>query len=324
MEKGKYFYNEKTLRYEKVEKDKRSLLMNLGLVLLFMGVITGAIYFLTMDDFSSLNNKEKELNELKKTYTEMQQNLALMQKTLENLHQRDSAIYKQILEEKPGEGENQGDSLIKQYSSEDIKKMKNKDLNALLKERVSQMRANLKKMSTLENEISEAIKSKEEMLKAIPSIRPVKSNNYKLEFISGFGYRKHPVFKILKMHKGIDFGAFVGTAVYATGDGRIQRVEFKTDGYGKCIVIDHGYGFQSLYAHLSEVKVNVGQKVKKGQIIARVGDSGKVSSPHLHYEVLHKQKRINPLIFCRDGMTAQEHATFIEKAMVQNQALSIH
>jgi murein DD-endopeptidase MepM/ murein hydrolase activator NlpD len=323
MEKGKFFYNEKTLRYERVEKDKKGLLINLAVLSLLLGLIAIVIYILTLDNFSFYQNKEQELSELKKTYNEMQQNLTLMQKTLDNLHQRDSAIYKQILEQQPGEGEKSADKGFKTYSEEEIVKMRPAELTGVLIERVKAMRKKTAGLKALKTDLTEALKTKEQMLKAIPSIRPVKSSNYRLEFISGFGYRKHPVFKILKMHKGIDFAAFEGTAVYATGHGKVQRVEFNKDGYGKCIVIDHGYDFQSVYAHLSTISIKVGQDVKRGQIIGRVGNSGGVS-PHLHYEILHKKKRINPIHFCREGMSPQEYSYFFEKAMVQNQALSIH
>jgi murein DD-endopeptidase MepM/ murein hydrolase activator NlpD len=167
------------------------------------------------------------------------------------------------------------------------------------------------------------VKEKEKMLKSIPSIRPIKKPKNSVEYLSGFGYRKHPIFKILKMHGGIDFSAEIGTAVYATGNGRVQQIIQKADGYGKHIVIDHGYNFLSVYAHLSEMNVNVGSQVKRGQIIGRVGNSGGVA-PHLHYEIQYKRKRVNPLYFCRDGMTADEFNRFADMVSKENQAMSIH
>jgi murein DD-endopeptidase MepM/ murein hydrolase activator NlpD len=125
------------------------------------------------------------------------------------------------------------------------------------------------------------------------------------------------------MHGGIDFSAEIGTAVYATGNGRVQQIIQKADGYGKHIVIDHGYNFLSVYAHLSEMNVNVGSQVKRGQIIGRVGNSGGVA-PHLHYEIQYKRKRVNPLYFCRDGMTADEFNRFADMVSKENQAMSIH
>ena len=161
------------------------------------------------------------------------------------------------------------------------------------------------------------------MLAAIPSIRPIRNLKKKIQHLSGFGYRLHPVFKTRKMHTGIDFGARRGTPIYATGEGKVIRVEHKKGGYGKNVVIDHGFGYQTLYGHMSKIKTKVGKKVKRGEIIGLVGSSGTSTSPHVHYEVLHKGQKINPLPFCLDGLSPEEYKAFVNAATAENQAMSL-
>lgn len=323
MDKEKYIYNQHSLRYEKVKKNKYRKSLQIFGIIAFLAVIAAGIYLLTLDSLDDYKQQQKELAEMKKRYQEMQSHLELMQKTLENLHERDAAIYRQLLELDPTDEGFWNGGRGGTESSEELKAMKDEEIVGQMSERIAKMRQRLELIAKAQAEVMAAVKAKEAMLKAVPSIRPVRNAEKRLEYLSGFGYRKHPVFKILKMHGGIDFGADIGTPVYATGNGKIQRVEFKREGYGKHIVVDHSYGFQSVYAHLSEINVKVGQEIKRGQIIGRVGDSGGVA-PHLHYEIHYKKKRVNPLHFCREGMTAAEYRAFTESVSKQNQALSIH
>jgi murein DD-endopeptidase MepM/ murein hydrolase activator NlpD len=317
MIKNKYVYNPSTLRYEKVQNARQKTIRNLVAALLLLLLLTAGIYLLS-SDFWGNSRQQKELAEMQKQYREMQSHLELMKKTLENLNERDAAISRQLLESEPGEEF----TSRKVKSPEDLKQLKDRELIGELSDNIGEMRKKLAVLSKTQAELKSAVKAKEKMLKAVPSIRPVISES-NVEYLSGFGYRKHPVFKILKIHNGIDFGAAIGTAVYASGNGKIQQVQQKKDGYGNSIVMDHGYGFQSVYAHLSEISVKVGDVVKRGQIIGRVGNSGGVA-PHLHYEVIYKKKRVNPLHFCREGITAEEFQRFTEMVSKENQALSIH
>lgn len=318
MKKTKYVYDKNTLRYEKVKSKKNQLLFQLLLVVFILSLITTVIYLINQERADHFRQQRQELLEMQKQYNEMQEHLVLMQKTLENLSVRDSAIYRQLLELNPEEGFSE-----RANTEERIKKLSDQALVGEISEKMYQMRQKLIKLRQIQTEVLASIQDREKMLRDIPSIRPIRYDSKKQEYISGFGYRKHPVFKILKVHGGIDFGAELGTAVYATGNGKVQKTEYRKDGYGKYLTIDHGYQFLTLYAQLSEILVKPGQTVKKGQIIARVGDSGGVA-PHLHYELLYKKKRINPLPFCRDGISALDFARFTDAATKQNQALSIH
>jgi septal ring factor EnvC (AmiA/AmiB activator) len=318
MAKEKYIYNPKTLQYEKVPLNRRRAVLNYLGILLFLGLLAGIIYVFA-SDFLGTSRQQKELLEMHRYYREMQSQMETMKLTLENLNERDAAISKQLMELDPDEFSN----LNKGMSSDSLKMLSDGALIEKISDNIAEMRKKMADLAASKDELEAAIRAKEAMLKAVPSIRPIPMPENGLEYLSGFGYRKHPVFKILKMHNGIDFGAEIGTAVYATGKGKVQQIQQKADGYGKSIVIDHGYGFQTLYAHLSEINVKVGEELRRGQIIGRVGNSGGVS-PHLHYEVIYKKKRINPLHFCREGMSADAFSRFSDMVSKENQAFSIH
>jgi murein DD-endopeptidase MepM/ murein hydrolase activator NlpD len=318
MNKGKYIYNPNTLTYEKVKSGARKKFIFLGGAFIFLALLTTAIYLLSLDMMNA-TNQQKDLMEMHRHYKKMQSEIELMKNGLENLNERDAAISKQLMEIDPEEF-----SYINGGISRDsIKKLSDAQLITQISGNIAEMRKKISTISATKSEMEALVGEKEKMLKAIPSIRPIKKPDNGIEYLSGFGYRKHPVFKILKMHGGIDFSAEIGTPVYASGNGKVQQIIQKSDGLGKCIVIDHGYNFISLYAHLSEMDVRVGEEVKRGQIIGRAGNSGTVT-PHLHYEVQYKRKRINPLHFCREGMNADEFNRFAEMVSKENQALSIH
>lgn len=159
------------------------------------------------------------------------------------------------------------------------------------------------------------------MLASMPSIKPVRSDKLSksVGLLSGFGYRVHPVFKVLRMHSGIDFTAPKGTAIQATGDGVVIKADFKS-GYGRCVIIKHGYGYETLYAHMDKILVKKGQKVKRGQPIGKVGSSGISTAPHCHYEVHFHGKPVNPIAFVLDGLSPKEYDALVKAAEAGNQS----
>jgi murein DD-endopeptidase MepM/ murein hydrolase activator NlpD len=157
------------------------------------------------------------------------------------------------------------------------------------------------------------------MLASIPAIQPVPNKNLK-RASSGYGYRMHPIYKVRKMHWGMDFSAPTGTEIFATGDGTVTKVDKGRRGYGKHVVIDHGYGYKTLYAHMSEIDVRRGQKVKRGDVIGLVGNTGISSAPHLHYEVMKDGKKINPANFYFNDLTPEEYDFMIEISSSVNQS----
>ena len=170
------------------------------------------------------------------------------------------------------------------------------------------------------DEIAILAEEKEELLAAIPAIQPV-NNEDLTRMASGYGYRTDPFTKATKFHYGMDFTAPRGTPIYASGDGRVTRADNTASGYGNHIRIDHGYGYESLYAHLYKYNVRTGQTVKRGDLIGFVGSTGRSEAPHLHYEVFKDNERINPINFYYGNLTPEEFADLLKKSQQENQSL---
>ncbi|MFN9393331.1 MAG: M23 family metallopeptidase, partial [Flavobacteriales bacterium] len=169
-------------------------------------------------------------------------------------------------------------------------------------------------------QVFELAKAKDEMLQSIPAIQPVSNKDLK-RIASGFGMRIHPIYKIARMHSGLDFTADIGAEVYATGDGVVQSIDDKLSGYGHHVVLRHGFGFETLYAHLSRAVVKPGEKVKRGQVIGYVGNSGTSTGPHLHYEVMKNGQKVNPVFYFYNDITPEQYEDLLQRAANANQSL---
>jgi len=321
MGKEKYIYNKHTLRYEKVNLSlKQKVLRGLG--------VAGAVAAYTFLVYAMLPHKNsstqaRELADMKQKYKELNHQIDLMGSALTNLHDRDESIYREILEMDPTDENiwNGGRGGSDKYA--DIRNLSDSELLIATSKKLNKLRHKLAVSAKSQDDVILHAKAKEKMLASIPSIRPIRSPKRKLTALSGFGYRTHPIFKRRKLHTGMDFGARRGTPIYSTGDGKVVRVEYKKTGYGRNVVVDHGFGYQTLYAHMWKVKCKVGQKVKRGQVIGLVGSTGTSTSPHVHYEVVYKGKKVNPLPFCLDGLSPKEYKEFVKAATAENQAMSI-
>ena len=170
------------------------------------------------------------------------------------------------------------------------------------------------------DEILKLAKEKNKLLSAIPAIQPVRNENLK-QIASGFGYRSDPFTKVRKFHEGMDFSARTGTPIYATGDGVIARADNSASGYGNHIVIRHGFGYETLYGHLSKYNCKPGQTVKRGDVIGYVGSTGRSEAPHLHYEVHKGGAVVNPLNFYYGNISAAEYVVITKLANQENQSL---
>jgi peptidase, family M23 len=170
------------------------------------------------------------------------------------------------------------------------------------------------------DDIAALAKEKEKLLQALPAIQPVQNKDLK-RMASGYGFRTDPFTKVRKFHYGMDFSAPTGTAVYATGDGVVTRADSNSSGYGEHIRIDHGYGYETLYGHLSQYNVRPGQKVKRGDVIGYVGSTGRSEAPHLHYEVKKNGEHLNPINFYYGSLSAEEYAEMLKKSSQGNQSL---
>lgn len=325
MRRVKYVYNEKTLQYEKLKlskSEKFQRFIGASSLIVFTSLAIFAIAYLY---FPTPKEKtlQKEIQQMSYHFNNLSQDFTEIAQQVEHLHEKDSEVHRMIfgiapLDESIWEGGTGGHKKYDNILMEGVsKEMINNSLSKVdkLKRKVALQRASLDTLFHL------AV-AKEERLASIPSIKPVREDRLKRKMrnLSGYGMRFHPVHKVKKFHKGIDFTAPSGTAIQATGNGTVIRVENKSRGYGKNVIIDHGYGYTSLYAHMSSISVKKGQKVVKGQELGKVGSTGTSTAPHLHYEVRYKGKAINPIDYCMDGLSPEEYKELVDMASVANQS----
>ncbi|MBT6236542.1 MAG: M23 family metallopeptidase [Bacteroidetes bacterium] len=242
-----------------------------------------------------------------------------MQEQLDELAKMDDDVYREIFGADPISDDlrKAGTGGVDKYTA--LEQLKNgKDLSEL-HSKLDNMGAQYKVQEDSYNKLIKMAKNKSKMLASIPAIQPIPNKNLR-RIASGFGYRLDPIYKTRKMHKGLDFSAPTGTKVYATGDAVVKRVKNRRWGYGKHIVLDHGYGYATLYGHLSRTNVRVGQKVKRGQLIGLVGSTGKSTGPHLHYEVHKNGSAVNPVGYFYNDLTSDQYEEILKLSSNPNQS----
>jgi murein DD-endopeptidase MepM/ murein hydrolase activator NlpD len=318
MAKEKFVFNIHTLRFEKVEISLKSKLIrafgiSAGLAVFF--VLSGMVYSRLVPSTNEMVLR-REMEKMKEEYKLLNNELHIMATALDNVHARDRDLYRMLLDNKSYDEElwNAGTGGSEKY--EYYKNLGEGELLAKTREKINKLRYQIALQTQSHNEILESFKKSEDRLESIPSIKPIREDRLKksMTFLSGFGWRVHPVLKTAKMHTGIDFGAPPGTPIYATGKGTVVRIEYKNSGYGHNVVISHGYGYETLYGHMDKISVKPGQQVFKGQQIGTVGSTGMSTGPHLHYEVIKDGEKVNPMHFCLDGLTPAEFQEFVERA----------
>lgn len=323
MSKVKYYYDSDTLSYRKVERKKGR---TIGFVLLFftaatlMGLIILITVFNSGIDTPKERRLERENSNLALQLSILESKMDLASKVLENVQQRDNEIYRILLDANPipDEVRKAGFGGVNRYEN-----LKGYDNSAMIIEshkRMDQITKQLDIQSKSLDEIARLSADKEKLLAAIPAIQPV-SNEDLTRMASGFGYRTDPFTKARKKHWGMDFTAPRGTPVYASGDGTVSRADATASGYGKHIRITHGYGYESLYAHLNAYNVKKGQKVKRGDLIGFVGSTGRSEAPHLHYEIFKEGERINPIHFYYGKLSPAEFDELLKQSLQENQSL---
>ncbi len=316
MASPKFVYNPKTLSFEKYQLTTAQKVSKIVLFTLAMSVYTSLVVWVAPKNTSTEKALNTELNNLRRQFKQVNTQLAEMSTALSNIQERDAAVYRQVLEMEPTE---EAAGLGK--NRPDFSKMSDAELLAATTQRISQVRQQIAATATSQDEILAKAQNQSIELAAMPSIRPIKDTEKPLELMSGFGYRIHPVFKIKKMHTGIDFGAPTGTPIYATAAGKIVKVENSATGYGKSVIVNHGNGFETLYAHMSVIGVKVGQEVNKGEVIGKVGSTGTSTAPHVHYEVIKNGEKINPLPFCSDGLSPADYKKMVEISSQENKTM---
>ncbi|WP_070138248.1 M23 family metallopeptidase [Crocinitomix algicola] len=321
MKRQKFRYNPQTLSYEKVELSTKERILR-SLLVIAPAVVLGFCFYLVFSSFFKSAHEvslERELAMLEQEMAEVSEQLTLMTAVQDDLEKRDNEIYRVVFNAEPfpehmrelGTGGMDEYAELKGYNHSNRIIEQRQQLKALEKRIYAQ--------SISFDEVIALAKEKEKMLASMPAIQPV-SNEDLTRVASGYGLRIDPIYKTKKMHWGLDFTADVGTNVYATGNGTVVEVETKMWGYGKSIVIDHGFGYRSRYAHLSAFDVKKGDKVMRGQIIGKVGSTGKSTGPHLHYEIEKNGTKINPVHFFHSDISADQYERLLEMANNANQS----
>jgi len=300
--KIRYYFDPLSLTYQIIPVRFRDRLKRILYILATGLVFSAVVIALAFKFLSSPKERilQREIEQYKVQVQAMNYELDQMQKILTDLQNRDDYIYRVIFETEPVP------ASIRQAGIGGANRYQNfegSDNFALLLEtakKLDRVKSQIYVQSKSFDEVFEMAKKKEAMVTAIPAIQPVSKRD--LKYISSyFGYRIHPFYKTVMFHEGIDFTAPKGAKVYATGDGVVKEASLiNLDGFGKKIIIEHGFGYQTIYAHLNSFNVKPGQKVKRGDIIATVGTSGLSTGPHLHYEVIYNHQKVNPAYFMFD------------------------
>ncbi|CAN5252964.1 M23 family metallopeptidase [soil metagenome] len=307
MKKIKYYYNTNTLRYEKLVTPLRVRLLK------FFGFIAAALvtaFVLVSLAFRFIPSPQLKIAEAR--YEKMRQNYDMLvdqarnlQQQMTLLEQRDNQVYRSIFEANPLPDSARVKLTEQRNELRKVAAINNEELGNELAKTLNNINARITYQFASYNEIEKLIKNQEDKLASLPAIQPL-SNRDLDRIASGFGMRIDPVYGTPKMHKGLDFTAPQGTPIYATGDGTVTESGFADDGYGNRIVINHGYGYQTLYGHMVKVKARSRQRVKRGEVIGWVGNTGKSTGPHCHYEVHVNRQEVDPVYFFYNDLTPEQ------------------
>lgn len=324
MAKVKYYYDSDTLSYRKIEykKGRKTKIFLLSLLGMLLSGFLLLIIYLNIPYIETPKEKalKRELVNMELQFELLNKKIIQAQTVLSEVEERDNAIYRVYFEANPISEEQRkagfgGVNRYKNLEGFDNSKLiisTSKNIDVLTKQIVVQSKSL--------DEIAKLAEEKEKLLKAIPTIQPVKNEDL-TRMASGYGYRADPFTKARKFHKGMDFTAPRGTPVYATGNGVVVRADRLASGYGQHVRIDHGFGYISLYAHLYKYVVNKGQKVNRGDLIGFVGSTGRSEAPHLHYEIFKDGENLNPINFYYGDLTPEEFAELLIVAGQENQSL---
>lgn len=321
MSKIKYKFNTKSLTYEKVKITFKERLFRF-ISYLSIGLVFATITILLAYKFLD-SPKEKmlkrEIEALQLQYGLLNKKMEQVQVVLNDLQDRDDNIYRVIFEAEPlprsirqaGFGGSDRYNVFNNYENTDLLKATTQRLDRITKQLYVQSKSF--------DEVVKLAKDKERLLTSIPAIMPISNKDLRHQ-PGGFGWRTHPIYKTSEFHPGMDFAAEQGTPIYATGDGVIEVADANAQGYGNHVVINHGFGYQTLYGHMSKIASKVGQKVKRGQLIGYVGSTGLSTAPHVHYEVIKNGEKVNPINFYYNDLTPEQYQIMLEMSSKNSQS----
>jgi murein DD-endopeptidase MepM/ murein hydrolase activator NlpD len=321
MKKIKYYYNTNTLRYEKLETPLRVILLRV-LGFFSASMVTAVILVsVAYRYFPSANEKRlMQRNEaLKDDYFVLNEKIKKLQGEMGQLEKRDNEVYRAIFEANPIPDSARAKAMAQQQEIELVQKMDQDNLAVSIANTVNNLAARINYQVKSYNEINGFIKNKEQLLACTPAIQPVSNKDLK-RIASGFGYRIDPVYKTTKFHAGLDFAAPQGTPIYATANGTVETAGNTGNGYGNHVVINNGYGYSTLFGHMFRIKVKHGEKVKRGEIIGWVGNTGKSTGPHCHYEVHRNGEPVDPVYYFYNDITPEQYDRLLKLASSSNQS----
>ena len=314
----KYRFNERTLEMEEAPFNARDYVV-WGLRQL---VVVGAVGFVSVwvaeNLFTSPTDiaRERELTYLREEVDRLNGEVEEMDAVLTGITQRDDGIYRAIFGAEPYPEHLRNPGVGGTDRNRNLRGYENSDAVIALQERVSELQRKLVAQTRSFEEILGLARNSSKLAESIPAIQPVRNRDLRA-LASGWGYRIHPIYKF---HYGMDFSAKTGTEVFATGDGVVVAAEQKYDGYGLHVVIRHGYGYQTLYAHMSKLAVRSGQRVKRGEVIGFVGSTGTSVAPHLHYEVIKDGEKVNPAHYYFNDLTPAQYEQILKMSDAANQS----
>lgn len=321
MKKIKYYYNTNTLRYEKLETPLRVKLLRIFGFIAAAFVTATIISFVAFRFIGSPNERllRNQNERLRDRYRQLNDQIKTMQQEMTELEKRDNTVYRAIFEANPIPDSARASSLEKQIEITTVENMEDNELVASIISTLNNLSSRMAVQKTSYKEIDGLLKNKEQLLAHTPAIQPV-SNKDLNRVASGFGYRVDPVYKTVKLHAGLDFAAPQGTPIYATADGTVTTAGNTGDGYGNHVVINNGYGYETLFGHMVRVKAKVGQVVKRGEVIGWVGSTGKSTGPHCHYEVHKNGQKMDPVYFFYNDLSPEQFDLLLKKAAASNQS----
>ena len=322
MKKIKYYYNTNTLRYEKLETPLRVKLLRIFGFIAAAFVTAALISFFAFQFIGSPKEKilQMQNERLQDRYEELDEKTRELQKQILELEKRDNNVYRSIFEANPIPDSARAKQLEDQKEIATVEKMQGNELVNSIIGTLNNLSSRVRMQNISYNEIDGLVKNKEQLLSHTPAIQPV-SNKELTRIASGYGYRIDPIYKTTKMHAGIDFTAPQGTPIYATANGTVRVSGNVGNGYGNHVIINHGYGYETLYGHMVRVKARSGQKVTRGEIIGWVGSTGKSTGPHCHYEVHKYGQKIDPVYFFYNDLTPDQFDRLLKQAAASNQSL---
>ncbi len=309
------------MRFEKLTTPLRvRLLQVFGYIAasIVTGILIFAITFRYID-----SPKEKLLrqqnDDLKQNYRVMEERIKQLQLQMDEIANRDNYVYRSIFESSPIPDSARVKEMEKKKEVQLVQSMGETELVTSMAAQLNNLSLRMAYQVKSFNAIENMVKNKEKLVAAIPSIQPISNRNLN-RVASGFGYRIDPIYKDRRLHAGLDFTAPIGTPIYAAADGVIKDAGFNTGGYGNRVVVNHGFGYETLYAHMVRIKARVGARIKRGEVIGYVGSTGKSTGPHLHYEVHKNGTPLDPIYFFYNDLTPAQFDRILKLAAASNQS----